>query len=73
MFGHRMETVTLSSQFQVEIPLSIREEMGLEPGEKFRILRHGNCLELMPVRPITEYRGMFPGIDTDIDRDDGLL
>ena len=66
-----METVTLSSQFQVEIPLLIREEMGFEPGEKFRVMRYGNRVELIPVRPITEMRGFVRGMDTKLDEEEG--
>lgn len=44
-----MNTVTLSPKFQVVIPLSIRKELNLTPGMKFRVLRYGERLELVPV------------------------
>jgi AbrB family looped-hinge helix DNA binding protein len=68
-----METVTLSSKFQVVIPLSVREELRLIPGEKLRVLRYEGRVELIPVRPIEEMRGILHGIDTNIDREDDRL
>lgn len=73
--GIDMETITLSSKFQFVIPNSIRKELNLSPGQKFTILRYGNRLELMPVRPIEEFRGILKGkgIDPDIEREDDRL
>lgn len=68
-----METVTLSSKFQIVIPQSIREELKLAPGEKLRVLRYADRVELIPVRPVEELRGFLQGMDTSIDREDGRL
>jgi AbrB family looped-hinge helix DNA binding protein len=67
-----METVTISSKFQIVIPRSIRESLGLKPGQKFQAIQYGNRIELVPVRPIREMRGFLKGIDTTIEREDSL-
>lgn len=67
-----MDTVTLSSKFQVVIPQAVRERMKLQPGTRFRVLEFGGSVELIPIRPIEEYRGVLKGriSDTQIDRED---
>lgn len=68
-----METVTISSKFQIVIPRSIRESLGLRPGQKFQAIQYGNRIELVPVRPIREMRGFLKGIDTTIERESDRL
>lgn len=68
-----MDTVTLSSKFQVVIPQGIREELQLKPGEKLRVIRYLDRVEMIPVRPIKEMRGFLSGIDTSIEREDDRL
>jgi AbrB family looped-hinge helix DNA binding protein len=64
-----MTTVTVSPKFQVVIPLEIRRALGLRPGEKLRVIRHGSRVELVPVRPVKQLRGLLKGLDTVIDRE----
>jgi AbrB family looped-hinge helix DNA binding protein len=68
-----MNTVTLSPKFQVVIPRAIREELSLKPGEKLRVLRYDNRVELIRIRPIKELRGFLRGMDTTIEREDDRL
>lgn len=68
-----METVTLSPKYQVVIPRAVREELGLEPGEKLRVVRYLDRVELIPVRPIESLRGFLKGIDTTIEREEDRL
>ena len=63
-----MATVTVSSKYQVVIPRNIREAMGVRPGQRFQAFKFGNRIELVPVRPIREARGMLKGIDTSVPR-----
>ncbi len=65
-----MNTVTLSPKFQVVIPRSIREALKLSVGQKFHVLRYGDRLELIPVRPIQQMRGFLRGMDTKIEREE---
>lgn len=64
-----METVTISPKFQVVIPKSVRQQMQLNVGEKLRVVPHGDTIALIPVRPMSYYRGFLKGIDTDIERE----
>ncbi len=70
-----MNTVTLSSKFQIVIPLAVREELRLSPGAKLRVIRYGDHIELIPVRPIEEMRGILRGklTDTNIECEDDRL
>ena len=68
-----MDTVTLSPKFQVVIPQSVREEIGLRPGQKFCVMRLGNRIELVPLRPIKEMRGFVRGMNTAIEREPDRL
>ena len=63
-----MAVVTVSPKFQVVIPKSIRESMGLFPGQKIQMIAYGHRIELIPVRPIKELRGFLKGIDTEVER-----
>ena len=64
-----MEIVTISSKFQIVIPQSIRNSLGLQPGQKFQAIQYENRIELIPLKPINEARGFLKGIDTKIDRE----
>ena len=64
-----MDTVTISSKYQMVIPRAIREKWGIKPGQKVRLIVYGNRLEVVPVRNIKEARGFLKGMSSDIDRD----
>jgi len=64
-----MTAVTVSPKFQVVIPKEIRESMGIVSGQKVQIMTYQNRIELIPLKPIKELRGVLKGIDTEIKRD----
>ena len=64
-----MQTVTVSTKFQLVIPKEMRESLKLAPGQKVQALLYENRIELIPVRPIKKMRGFLKGIDTTIDRE----
>ena len=68
-----MSAVTISPKFQVVIPRQIREGMRLKAGQKVEIIRYENRIELIPIRPIKELRGILKGMDSDIPRDEDRL
>ena len=68
-----MDTVTLSPKYQVVIPLAVRQQLRLKPGEKFRVMRYQDRVELIPIRPIQSLRGFLKGIDTTIEREEDRL
>ena len=68
-----MNTVTVSPKFQVVIPLAVRDALGLRAGEKLRVMRYEDRVELIPVRPIRKMRGFLKGMDTTIEREGDRL
>ena len=68
-----MNTVTLSSEYQLNFPREILETFGLEAGTSFEIITHNNRIELIPIKPIKKLKGIFKGIDTNIIRDDDRI
>ncbi len=56
-----METVTLSSKFQLVLPRGARERLRLRPGMKFTVLDKGGVMFLVPERPMRAYRGVARG------------
>ena len=68
-----MQTVTVSSKFQVVIPKEMRESLKLAPGQKVQAMLYENRIELIPVRPIKKMRGFLKGIETTIDRETDRL
>jgi len=66
-----MDAVTVSPKFQVVIPLKVREQMRVKPGQKMHVIAYDNMVMFIPVRPIKEARGSLKGIKTNVDRDEG--
>jgi AbrB family looped-hinge helix DNA binding protein len=65
----RLAVVTVSPKFQVVIPQSIREALGLKPGQKVEAMQYLDRVEFIPVRPLKAMRGFLKGIDTTVPRD----
>jgi AbrB family looped-hinge helix DNA binding protein len=64
-----MDTVTISSKYQMVIPMAIRERWGIRPGQKVRLVLYDNRLEVIPVREIKEARGFLKGMDSQVERE----
>jgi AbrB family looped-hinge helix DNA binding protein len=64
-----METVTISPKYQVVIPSLVRKSLGVQPGQKVKVLVYDNRIELIPVKPVQETRGFLKGMDTTIERE----
>lgn len=64
-----MNTVTISSKYQVVIPSQIREQFDLKPGQKLTFIPYKNTLRVVIVPPIEDAQGMLSGIDTDVQRE----
>jgi len=64
-----MTSVTVSPKYQVVIPKSVRESMGIVSGQKIQVLTYGNRIELIPIQPMKKLRGFLKGIDTSVKRD----
>ena len=57
-----METVTLSSKYQLVLPRATRERLRLRPGMKLTVLTKGNVIYLIPDRPMRAFRGVARGV-----------
>ena len=68
-----METVTVSPEFKIEIPVEVRESMNIKPGDRLHVFQMGGRIGLLPVRPIREHRGSLRGIDTNVERGEGRI
>ena len=64
-----MQTVTVSSKYQIVIPKNIREALKLRPGQLMRVIEYDGRIELIPDRDISELRGFLKGIDKHIKRE----
>ena len=65
-----MDTVTISSKYQMIIPRAIREKWNIKPGQRVRLIVYGNRLEVVPVRNIKEARGFLKGMSSDLEREE---
>lgn len=68
-----METVLISPKFQVVIPKSVRESIGLKAGTRIQIILYGTRIELVPLRKPKALRGYLRGIDTTVKREKDRL
>lgn len=64
-----MGSVTVSTKYQMVIPKSARDRLGIRPGQKLEVIPYDDRIELVPVRPAAELRGFLRGIDTTVERD----
>lgn len=64
-----MTTVTVSSKYQIVIPRTIRDALGITGGTRLHALEYRGRLELVPVKSMKETRGFLRGIDTRVPRD----
>ena len=60
-----METVTISSKYQVVIPREVRKQFNLKPGQKLMFIPYNGTLRVVVVPPIKKARGMLKGMNTD--------
>ena len=71
--GDAVEKVTISPEFQVVIPRSIRERLNLRPGQQIQVIPYEDRIEFIPLRPASELRGFLRGMPTDLVRDPDRL
>jgi AbrB family looped-hinge helix DNA binding protein len=49
----------VSSKYQVVIPVELREQMGIHPGQKMQVFQYQNRIELIPIQPMRKLKGVF--------------
>ena len=65
-----MDTVTVSPKYQVVIPASVREGLGIHPGEKVVVLKKKGIIYLVRVGNIKDLRGRFKLLSSEGVRDE---
>ncbi len=56
-----MDSVTLSTKYQLVVPRAVRERLRLRPGMKLVVLEKGGVVYLVPERPMRAFRGIAKG------------
>ena len=70
IIGIVMDTVVVSSKYQIVIPRDVRERIDLKPGQKIVVIEKDGVIHLIPQKPIKEMRGFLKGINTSQLRDE---
>ena len=68
-----METVKLSSKYQVVIPRAVRTRLGLKPGMTLQVIEYNGRVEFLPVRKAAELRGLLKGLEPLVEREKDRL
>jgi AbrB family looped-hinge helix DNA binding protein len=68
-----METVTVSTKYQVVIPKAVRDLLDLRPGQKVQVIPYQDRIELIPLKSAQALRGFLKGIDTTVARETDRL
>lgn len=55
-----MNSIILSTKFQIVIPKEIRDLLKLESGAKLQVFAHQGRIEIVPEEPIKNLRGRYP-------------
>jgi AbrB family looped-hinge helix DNA binding protein len=63
-----MHTVSLSPKFQIVIPKSVRQALGLQQGQRLQVRVLGDKVELEPEKSVVTLKGRWPGLDTKVVR-----
>jgi bifunctional DNA-binding transcriptional regulator/antitoxin component of YhaV-PrlF toxin-antitoxin module len=50
----------------------LREQLGIEPGQKLQAFAVDNRIELVPIQPLQAMRGFLSGIETSVHRQPDL-
>ena len=65
-----MEVVTVSPRYQVVIPKSIREDVGIKPGDKVMMFEKDKVIHIVRMSNINDFRGRFEDLSTKGIRDE---
>ncbi len=68
-----MRLVTVSPKYQIVIPAEVREQLNIRPGQKLRVIVYNERIELVPVIPVQEARGLLPEMDTTVEREEDRI
>ena len=61
-----METVTVSSKYQVVIPESVRQRYHIRPGDKMAVIVKHGVVHLVRMHTFKDSKGFLKGVDPDL-------
>ena len=64
-----MEIVTVSPKYQIVIPRTVRDSVGISPGQKMHVFLYRHRIELLPLIPIHKARGLLKGMNITAERE----
>jgi bifunctional DNA-binding transcriptional regulator/antitoxin component of YhaV-PrlF toxin-antitoxin module len=64
-----MEPVTVSDQYEVNLPAEVVEALRVYPGQQLHVLALEGRIVMIPAVSSQDVRGFLEGIDTTIERD----
>jgi AbrB family looped-hinge helix DNA binding protein len=64
-----MAIVKVSRKFRLPIPRTIREGLGIKPGQQLQVLQYLDRIEYVPLEHTKGMRGFLRGIDPRVIRD----
>jgi len=65
-----MQSITVSSKFQISIPKNVRQQLRIQPGQKLAISVNDGAVRLVPVPTLDEIAGSLKGLTMDGLRDE---
>lgn len=64
-----MEIAVVSPQFEVAIPRSVADKLGIRPGHQLQVIELDERIALVPLRPAREFRAFLGGMNGDFERE----
>ncbi len=64
-----MTSVTLSSKYQIVVPLDVREPLGLKPGAQLSVFRVGRMIQVVPVPTLGQLQAQLKGCGSDLSQE----
>jgi bifunctional DNA-binding transcriptional regulator/antitoxin component of YhaV-PrlF toxin-antitoxin module len=68
-----MDTGFVSQKYEVLIPRTVGEKVGLRPGQEVQFIPDDNRIEVIPLRHPRELRGFAEGMNIDFEREPDRL
>lgn len=68
-----MVTVTVSSKYQIVIPVAIRDKLNIRVGQKIQLIPYQDRIEFVPIQDVRKMRGFLKGIDTEVAREEDRI
>ena len=65
-----METVKVSSKYQVVIPEKLRKDAKISPGDRMMVIVKHGVLQYVPIRALDQTKGIIPGLKVKGIRDE---